>query len=140
VGNKHVGCYCLRHLVLHDVIYVFPLCQKCIEPRESPYLFKGCLPLCIRIFKALYNPRSVLEPNVYNNGVCVYICWYHYCVRVGMFDLLEVTFRSEIVGNVVCCRREFCCYGHLGVGLYRVCDVSCRLHSSRKYVPVITFA
>jgi len=53
----------------------------------------------------------------------VYICWNHYCVRVGMFDLLEVAFRSEIVENVVCCRRAFCCYGHLGVGVYRVCEV-----------------
>ena len=72
--------------------------------------------------------------------MCVYICWNHYCVRVGMFDLLEVTFRSEIVENVVCCRRAFCCYRHVGVGVYRVCEVSCRLHCSRIYFLVIIFA
>jgi hypothetical protein len=72
--------------------------------------------------------------------MCVYICWNHYCVRVGMFDLLEVTFRSEIVENVVCCRRAFCCYRHVGVGVYRVCEVSYRLHCSRIYFLVIIFA
>lgn len=138
MGNKNnIGYCCLRHLVLHDVIYVFPFCQECIEPRESPYLFKGSyLLLYIGIFK-LY---IIHDPCLYSNGVCLYTCWYHYCVQVGMFDFLEVTFGSEIVEHVVCCSRAFCCYGHLGVGLYRVCDVSCLLHCSRKYILVIIFA
>ena len=72
----------------------------------------------------------MLEPNVYNNCLCVHICWFHYFVRVGMFDFLEVTFRSETVEHAVCAVGEHFAATDtwMSVGLYRVCDVSCRLH------------
>jgi len=58
--------------VLRDVIYVFPLCRKCIEPRESPYLFKGSyLALYIGIFK-LYIIHDPCLNQMYT--IMVYVC------------------------------------------------------------------
>jgi hypothetical protein len=118
VGRKNsIGCYCCA-MSCYMMSFMYFHCARNVLNHENPqYLFKGSyLLLYIGIFKAVYNPWSVLEPNVCCNGVCVYTCWYHCCVHVGMFDFLKVTFRSETVEHVLCCRRAFCCYGHLDVG------------------------